>query len=108
MNTFQIISIAVFLIIAVVAVLVFAGVLPGVRAGIGGSKTVSLNLWGTIPKDLMDRFLSEFQKENKKIDIKYIRKQKENYETDLINALAAGEGPDLWLLPQDLILKQCS
>src|SRR3989338_9726072 len=103
MNTFQIISIAVFLIIAVVAVLVFAGVLPGFRAGIGGYKTVSLNLWGTIPKDLMDRFLSEFQKENKKIDIKYIRKQKENYETDLINALAAGAGPHPRPFPPEFI-----
>lgn len=105
MSLFQIISIAVFIIIAVVAVLMFSGILPGYGGGLDAGKQFEITLWGTFPADLMERFLDEFQKENKNFSIEYAQKQPENFETELINVLASGEGPDLWLLPQDLILK---
>lgn len=105
-NTFQIVSIVVAIIVAIVAVLIFGGILPGFRGGGEfGAKQIKLDLWGTFPDNLMQTFLSELQKNNKKFNIKYTQKQAEGFEIELINALAAGVGPDLWLMPQDLILK---
>ena len=105
MNLFQILSIAIAIIVAVAAALVFGGILPGFRSGPGGASEMSVSLWGVLPQDLMARFLDEFKKEYKNFNIQYIQIPAENFELTLINALASGQGPDLWLIPQNLILK---
>jgi ABC-type glycerol-3-phosphate transport system substrate-binding protein len=45
------------------------------------------------------------EKIGKAPQIVYVQRSPATFETDFINALASGRGPDLILLPQDLILK---
>jgi multiple sugar transport system substrate-binding protein len=102
MTTFQIVVVAVFVVLAIIGVLVFAG--------IGGSpdKNVigKVEIWGTIPHEIVDKMIKELNTGNGRFSgVDYIEKNKETYEEDFVEALAAGVGPDLFLLSNDSIVR---
>jgi len=105
MSNFQIGLIATFVIFAVVAVLIFTGAVPGFKApegGYGGEVVI----WGTLPKTKLAGPLDAFNQQNKSLfTVVYEEKDADTFELTLLEALASGNGPDMFLLPQDLVLK---
>lgn len=57
-----------------------------------------LLIWGVFDSELAirDTIIADFQKKNKTIRVTYVQKDFRTYEEDLINALAAGTGPDVF------------
>lgn len=49
--------------------------------------------------------IQQFEKANPGITIKYVEKDIETYEDELVNALAAGEGPDIFSIHNDWLPK---
>lgn len=107
MSKFQIIIITVFVIVGVVAVLIFAGILPGFKKEGGGAGTgAEISVWGIFSQQKMAPLISELNEINEDLfKINYSEKKSSVYENELLNALAAGTGPDIWFLTQDVILK---
>jgi len=105
MSNFQIAIIGVFTAFIVMAVLLFTGIVPGFRTpegGFGGEVV----LWGTISEDAMRQPIRDFNEKNKELFVlKYEEKPVATFEKDIVEALAADIGPDLFFLSQDLILK---
>ncbi|RJQ30738.1 extracellular solute-binding protein [Candidatus Parcubacteria bacterium] len=106
-SPFQIILLVGFGVVAVLAMLIFGGVLPGYKNKGGKSKNaVQLNFWGTLPAGGMNKTVSEFNKENnREIRLTYSEKSPASYLSDVTEALASGSGPDFWILSQDIVLK---
>lgn len=104
MNKLQVIIIVFAVVVALVAVLVFSGVLPGLRP-FGAQRTSALTMWGTLPEEALSESISNFNQTFRNIDFSYLEKKPESFEAELVNALAAGEGPELVVLGSDLILK---
>lgn len=103
-NIFQTVIIGIFLAFLILGVLLFAGVLPGFRGDseYGGEVT----MWGTIPYDTLAPILNQISIDYRdNFTLAYVAKNSDTYESDLIQALAAGKGPDLFMLPHDLIVK---
>lgn len=101
MSKFQIILMLVFGFFVLLGVLVFA-------SGWGsGSKTVSrVTVWGTMNSSLFEKFMREAGiDQDKTLSITYVEKNKDTFDTDFIEALASGIGPDLFFLSQDSIVK---
>lgn len=105
MGKLQIIIIGVSVILAIVALLLFAGIIPGFRAGQPG-QVGEISLWGTIPQKLLAPALGDFRLRFKNITVTYREFKPETYIDELVNALASNRGPDIFLLPQEQILKQ--
>ena len=89
---------AVLACVGVFWVLVWAGVIPGLRiidkATIKKSKLV---VWGTMDDaTVYDNLVTLFKEENPGIEIAYYNKLENTYERDLLRAFAAGEGPDIF------------
>lgn len=105
MNTFQTIIIAVFIAAAIIAILMFAGVLPGYNGGGEQNREIKISIWGTLDRNLMSDFFNHIKKDNKNLTFIYSEKKPENFEQELVSALANNEGPDIAVLPQNLILK---
>ncbi|MFA6445916.1 MAG: extracellular solute-binding protein [Candidatus Paceibacterota bacterium] len=104
MNTrFQTILTIVFLVLAVLGIVAFATL----RSGSSGS-SVTITLWGTVSRDDFTNLLSVINQNrgNTPLRIEYTEKKEATLESDLVEALAKGEGPDTILLPQNLIIKQ--
>ncbi len=72
-------------------------------AGIGGTVTI----WGTFqhnPK--LDQLIVDFNSQyQKSFAIKYEYKDPATFDTDIVEALASGKGPDILLLPDNLVLR---
>ena len=105
MNTLQIIIITFSVIIAVVALLIFAGIIPGFRMETPG-EAGQISFWGTLPRENLAEALNNFSQKFHSIKVEYKAIEDKNYIDELIKALASGSGPDVFLLPQEQILKQ--
>ena len=90
----------VFVALIVVGVGVFS-----LFGGVGGtSGTGPVVIWGTIDQTTMDRVLTALSEQDKSLqDATYVSKKPATYQSELINAIAAGTGPDLILLSQSTI-----
>src|SRR3989344_3461282 len=90
---------------AVFSVLVFAGVIPwfGSKSNQFGGEVV---LWGTTPETSVTSFFDDFNKAHEKeFKVVYVAKSFDTFDTELVEALASGTGPDMIFLPHDLILR---
>lgn len=67
---------------------------------------VTLTYWRLFDdKEVFEPLISAYKSQRKNVTIKYIKKEYETYEEDLIDALAAGKGPDIFILRADWLPK---
>jgi len=103
-GNFQTILIIVFLAAALFGIMVFSG---AIKIG-GGDKNVAIGnvtLWGTVKSSAIIGAIDEFNKINKTFVVKYVQKFPETFDKDLLEALASGQGPDIFFMTDDLIYK---
>jgi len=104
-STFQIVITGVFIAFIVIAMLIFTGALPGFKSG-GGEYGGEVLVWGTIPESDMRKQIDNLNRDYKNFfNVVYEEIKPETYESDLIEALASSKGPDLFMLPSDLVYK---
>src|SRR3990167_7066031 len=103
-NSFQIILVGAFAFFIVVGVIVFSTVRSG-------SEVIfpEVTIWGTAPKRSFDVAYGALNlqrtKKEGQLNVTYVEKRKGEFESDLIEALASGKGPDAVILPEDFIVK---
>lgn len=85
------------------AVLLVIATLPLLAAACGGggntqsSGPVTIKIWKPfVDSDKMQAIMSAYQAKHTNVTFEYTKKNIENYEDDLLNALAAGNGPDIY------------
>lgn len=85
------------LIITAIIIIVLIAVLAlGLKKG-GKPMPVTLNFWSIYDaEDAYTGLIQDYRKENDYVTIKYQKKSFADYEKDLIDALAAGEAPDIF------------
>lgn len=102
MTRFQIIFTSLLVLFGVGGAILFA-----VSKNNGGSVVPELVMWGTVKSSLVSSFLSSIESDTKDVfKVSYVEKSPETIESDLVSALARGQGPDMFLMPQDFILRQ--
>lgn len=105
-STFQIVVTGAFIFFLIMGVLLFSGLIKigGKKAQTEGSGTVVL--WGTIDKQDLNEFIEalNFSTDNA-YTVSYVEKREETFDSELVEALASGKGPDLFLLPESSILR---
>jgi len=103
-SNFQNIFIGIFIACAVAAIAIFAGFikLPAKSKTVGPTGTVVM--WGTVPSRALGVALQAFNNKQS-YSFSYIEKNSDTFETDLIEALASGTGPDLFLLPENSLYR---
>ncbi|HUD03002.1 MAG TPA: extracellular solute-binding protein [Candidatus Paceibacterota bacterium] len=98
MSTFQIIVTGLFAFFLIAGVGVFAA-FGGL---LGGKGTGVVVIWGTEDSDTMSNLLTTLRSSNKAFaGVSYVQKKPATYDAELLNAMASGQGPDLFLISQD-------
>lgn len=103
LSTFQIVVTGLFIIFIVIGVLLFAGV-----GGFGKSDTDigEVVIWGTYDDRVIDPVIEELSFDDPRFDhVAYVEKDSRSFDADLVEALASGQGPDIFFLKQDTILR---
>lgn len=92
-------------VLAVVVIAVLATLLskPSTK---GPTGPVELVWWKTFedPNNVQD-VINDYQATHKNVTIKYVKKDVATYEQDLINAIASGNGPDIFTIHNDWLPK---
>lgn len=101
-SKFQIIFIAIFVVFIILGVVLFATYR-------GNSNEVQLPpivVWGTFSEENFTKYINEINyNRNTPLVVNYVKKTEANFDKDFIETLARGEGPDVILIPQDMILR---
>jgi multiple sugar transport system substrate-binding protein len=106
LSSLQIIILIVAVGLTIAAVLIFAGILPGFKGALYKG-SVELTMWGiTLEEKSFSKNLNDLRKQMKNVSLTYLEKSKNTFESELINALAKGRGPDMVIFHDELILKQ--
>jgi len=88
-----IIAVILFLVIGGLALVIFFGLKPS------PTKEANLVFWGVFDdSDVFKPLIDEYNKIYPKIKINYSKKTYETYERDLLETMAAGQGPDIFML----------
>lgn len=98
MNKLQLFLLGGAAVLIALAVLVFSGAF-----GFGGrGSRTELTMWGTWESTAFREIGRALQEQSgNTLTLTYIQKSSATYEQDLVEALAADAGPDLWLIPTD-------
>lgn len=85
-----VIIVAIFLVV----ILILGGLGDG-----EGRRQVTLEMWGVFdPATAFERTINNFQLQNQNIKVRYRQIPYEEYERTLVQALAAGTGPDIFMI----------
>jgi multiple sugar transport system substrate-binding protein len=96
MNRKILIGIIVGVIIVIIGILALAGG-GGKKKSDTGSGDITLTYWRVDDdSNVMDPFFQAFEKDHPNVKIDYKKIERATYETQLLDALAAGKGPDLF------------
>lgn len=100
----QLIIITIAGIVLTGILFIFLGILPGLKPKTPQPYTIEF--WGieddeTVWKEIFD----DFHKQYPNLELRYTRFDAENYEDTLVNRLAEGSGPDVFLLKNSWITK---
>lgn len=106
-NAFQTIILIIFGVAAVAAVAMFAtngggGSNSGQGAGLGGQ----VEIWGTLDQNLMGQGIGAIAGDFKNVEIRYQQIESEEFESQFVNALASGQGPDLIMIEGQDVVRQ--
>ncbi|OHA46990.1 MAG: hypothetical protein A2541_01050 [Candidatus Taylorbacteria bacterium RIFOXYD2_FULL_36_9] len=99
---FQYVVFGAFIFFIIVGAILFATY----RSSTSTETSISISLWGTLSADDFSSFFSRyFGESNLKYTIDYTEKSPASFDSDLIEVLASGIGPDAIILPTDLIVR---
>lgn len=93
---FQTILLGVCIAAVILSVLVFSGKIP-LGSKTDDAITGNLVIWGTLPASEIRGMVAGVTKVHKKLNVQYIYKDARTYHDDVVEALASGTGPDLFL-----------
>src|SRR6185437_9882404 len=97
-SNFQLIALVLFgffILLGVGAFAAFGGLL-------GGSQVGPVTIWGTLDSNTINTMIATLRSSDKTFaNVKYVQKDAATYDATLVNAMASGQGPDLFLVPQD-------
>lgn len=98
-DTVQIVVLVIFGIGIILGVLFFSGkiTLPWDKKAETGLSGV-VNVWGLIPYGNVKGLFDEIELKNKDLTLIYTEKKAETMQTELVNALSSGKGPDVFMM----------
>ena len=101
-NIFQTVVLGIFIFSTVVAVLVFASLSAG-----GGKEDIGpVVMWGSVDSVIIDSLIGTLKDQDSRVgNITYREISAERFQQELVEALANGTGPDLFILEQPNLLR---
>lgn len=102
-NKLQIVLIGGAVFLTLIVVLIFAGIIPGLKDN--AQQSATLKLWGFDNETVWSEIFRTYKDENPGVTIYYERKTLENFEANLLNAVARGDSPDIFILPSEYLKK---
>jgi len=106
MKNFQTILLIVFGVFIAAGMAIFSGFIPvGKSASEQQGFSGTVTIWGTLAPGFFKDYIDVLQQKNEGFVVKYVSKNEATYYDELVQALASGTGPDLFVLSGDKIVE---
>jgi ABC-type glycerol-3-phosphate transport system substrate-binding protein len=92
----------VFVVAFVIAVMIFSGVFGGGKGSTSTGPSGNVLIWGVLPDETMQQFTTDFNVKNVGYTISYQEHKPENFNQDLIVALANNTPPSLVIFSSEI------
>ncbi len=103
-TTIQYVIIGIFIVFALIGVVIFAGFAPSGSSEVGDERVI---VWGLVPQSIIVPVIEQINVDAPNtINMDYIEKKEENFGIELANAIAEDVGPDLVIIPHDMLISQ--
>lgn len=104
MNNFQTILLGIFIGGLAFAVLIFSGLIDvGSKRKTETNLSGTVTIWGILPSSYFTEAEEVILSDYDELGINYVEKNKETYQSELIEAFAKGQGPDAYIIDTDMI-----
>lgn len=103
MKYFQPILMAIFGVAVLIALFLFTKTKSSTPNADPNALTGSIVVWGTFPSRNWSELIAETAKVGKDLRITYVEKNPETYSEELLEAIASGKSPDLFLAPHTML-----
>lgn len=103
LTPFQIVFIGLFMFLAILGFLAFSGF---IKIGSDDQETTlsgKVTIWGTVPVSIIRELFDDFNRTNRGFTVTYSAIDSDTFNQELLEAMAEGKGPDMFLLPDELI-----
>jgi ABC-type glycerol-3-phosphate transport system substrate-binding protein len=95
LRPFELTLVVIFVILILLTLLFLSGYKPKKDNG-GLPEIGKITIWGTLPKDAILKEINDLSKENQGYKgVTYKEVNSENFDAELVNAIADGKGPDV-------------
>jgi ABC-type glycerol-3-phosphate transport system substrate-binding protein len=103
MSRFQIIVLVAFILAILGGAISFA-----LYKGSGTSVELpAITVWGTFPSETFGQYVSDLNNsQTTSLKINYVEQKPEQFSSNFVNALALGQGPDVILVPTEILLPE--
>lgn len=109
MKNFQTILLIVFGVFFALGMAIFSGFLPiGKKSQEAQMFSGEVTIWGTYAPDFFKPYFDPLQQDYDELQITYVQKNASTYYEELVQALAAGVGPDVFFLDHDRIVEHAN
>lgn len=99
-------GIGLIVVVVIVVAVIFLTRQPTTQNGTTAPKTTTITIWQPIDsEDIWRPIINEYLLENKNVKIVYVQKPIATYEQEVVDALAAGQGPDIWAVHNSWMVK---
>lgn len=108
LTNFQLALIGIFILFIVIAVMIFSGAIK-----LGSKKNTDLYqgkvvVWGTLPSSSVRDVFTSLQGQYDKLTISYVERNSDTYVADIAEALASGNGPDVFFVSNENLLAEAN
>lgn len=106
-NIVQTVVLIVFGLGIILGVLFFSGkiTLPWDKAKASDGPTGSVTVWGVLPYSQMGGLFDALEQKYKDLNLTYVEKKPDAIQTELVEALASGKGPDIFMMRSDQVVE---
>lgn len=101
LNIFQVVTMAIFLVIGAVGIVLFATS----KAGSGKAGYTAI-VWGVLPKTVIDTALDSYRIQGIDPNFTYVEFEEEGFGQQILQAVAEGRGPDAIIFPDTMHFEQ--
>lgn len=99
-------GIGLIVVVVIVVAVIFMTRQSTTQNGTTTPKTTTITIWQPIDsEDIWKPIINEYLLENKNLKIIYSQKPLATYEQEVVDALAAGQGPDIWAVHNSWMVK---
>ena len=94
----------VSIVAAVIAVLIFGGVIPLGKSTSQSTISGNILIWGPWPTQVINPLIQGYNNQGN-LKVTYVQHASDTFDYDLVEAIASGQGPDLVIIPQDSLYR---